>query len=124
MQYDCGDILFDFFFRGDYAITWSASSVDIRLDVESISEASNDLSLAVGANQSAGSDLRLAVASLIAVASDTVFDVKAISVSAVALNVIQSGWRNSSLSLTVSEQNAYGNHQMQLNLREEDWFTN
>ncbi len=124
MQYDCGDILFDFFFRGDYAITWSASSVDIRLDVESVSEASNDLNLAVATNQSISTDLRLAVASLITVNSDTVFDVKTISVSAVALNVIQSGWRDSSLSLTVTGQNVSGNHQMQLNLREEDWFTN
>ncbi len=124
MQYDCGDILFDFFFRDDYAITWSATSADICLAVESAAGADSDLSLAVERHQAAGSDVRLAVESSIVVGSATVFELKAMSVSAICLGVECKGWRDNNLALRVSEQSAEGNHQALLHVREEDWFTN
>ncbi len=124
MQYDCGDILFDFFFRGDYSITWSSTSGDLRLNVGSAGEADHDFGLAVAANQDAGSGLRLAVESSIAVLADIAFDVKAISVSAICLGVECSGWSGSRLALRVTEQNAAASHQILFNVREEDWFTN
>ena len=124
MQYDCGDILFDFFFRDEYAITWSVTSADMCLNLGAATEAQSDLSLAVASQESAGLDLMLAVESSNVADFDTAFELKAMSVSSICLGVEGSGWRDNNLSLKVGEQSAVGNHQALLHIREEDWFTN
>ena len=124
MQYNSGDVLFDFFFRDEHGLSWSTATGEICLNVGASGEANNDFALAVTTSHVVSTDCILCVASDITVLSDAVYDIKAISVSPLCLAIEEQLWSDSQLSLRLSADNATGDQQVLFNVREDDWFTN